>query len=162
MIVNRTPALQDHIDIAAPISRVWHMVSDLRRMADWSPQVDACEFDEGHQPGIVGARFTNHNRHLDVRWRTHGEIVRWVAEREIAFRIDENYVVWVLRLEGLRPGLTRLTEARETPEGISDFASGRVEAYLGGQETFAAAMRDNVQATLQAIKAAAEAEAPER
>lgn len=160
MIANRTPPLQDSVVIDAPLSQVWLLVSDLRRMAEWSPQVDACEFDEGHQSAEVGARFTNHNRHGELRWRTHGEIVRCVAEREIAFRIDENSVVWALGLEELGPGTTRLTESRETPDGISDFALGRVEKYLGGQDAFAVTMQANVAATLRAIKARAEAGPP--
>lgn len=156
MTINRTPPLQDHILIDAPIARVWEVVSDVRRMAEWSPQVDACEFDDGHAPGAVGARFTNHNRHGDLRWRTHGEIVRSWPGQELAFRIDENTVVWVLRLDEVSATATRLTQARETPDGISEFALGRVEKYLGGQDAFAETMRANVRATLAAIRSTVE------
>jgi uncharacterized protein YndB with AHSA1/START domain len=32
------PLLQAQIDINAPVSKVWALVSDFRRMPQWSPQ----------------------------------------------------------------------------------------------------------------------------
>lgn len=32
------PLLQAHVDINAPVTTVWGLVSDLRRMPQWSPQ----------------------------------------------------------------------------------------------------------------------------
>ena len=32
------PVLQAQIDINAPVSKVWGLVSDLKKMPQWSPQ----------------------------------------------------------------------------------------------------------------------------
>jgi uncharacterized protein YndB with AHSA1/START domain len=147
--------LEDRIDIDAPVARVWDLVSDIRRMVEWSPQVDSCEYD-GEQSAGVGARFTNHNSHEELRWTTHGEIVRFVPGQEVAFRIDENRVVWAFRLEPGTSGGTALMEQRTTPEGISEYSLRLTDTYLGGQETFTAVMRQGMRQTLERIKTAAE------
>lgn len=148
--------LEDSIVIAAPPADVWALVGDVRRMAEWSPQVTSTRLRDGFDEVALGAQFTNRNEHGELTWVTHGEIVRFEPERELAFRIAENYVVWAMLLEPVEGG-TRLTERREAPEGISDLSAEWTDTYLGGQEAFTATMRAGVRTTLENIKAAAEA-----
>lgn len=148
--------LEDSVEIAAPARRVWELVSDVRRMPEWSPQVQSVRLRSGFDAVTLGAQFTNLNKHGDFEWVTHGEIVRYDDGRELAFRIAENTVVWYFALEPLDDGRTLLREWRETPEGISDLARSTVDKYLGGHQDFTVALRKGIRQTLGAIKTAAE------
>ena len=48
-------------------------------------------------------------------------------------------------------------ERREAAEGLSDLSAQWTDKYLGGQDAFTALMRSDVDTTLEAIRAAAEA-----
>lgn len=158
--MSRNPSpLRDHIDIAAPVATVWGMVSDVCRMPDWSPQVDSTRLRPGCDRIALGARFTNRNSHGELRWTTHAEVVRFVPEREVAFRIEENWVTWSFLVESLPGGRTRLIQSRETPEGISPLSLDLTERYMGGIEAFTADMRAGMRETLERIKATAELDA---
>lgn len=148
------PPLEQSIEIAAPPATVWALVSDVRRMAEWSPQVTSVRL-KSDVPG-TGVRFTNRNRAGELAWITHGELVRFEPDRELAFRIEENWVVWSFSLSPAGEG-TRLVQRRETPDGISPHSLRLTETYLGGQEAFTDTMRAGMAETLARIKAAAEA-----
>jgi uncharacterized protein YndB with AHSA1/START domain len=150
------PLLEDRIEIDAPVARVWELVSDVRRMPEWSPQVISTRLRAGFDECAEGTEFTNRNHEGELEWNTHGEITRYDAEQAIAFRIAENWVVWSFLLEPADGG-TVLTQRRETPEGISDLSLEWTEAFLGGQAAFTETMRAGMRETLERIKAAAEA-----
>jgi uncharacterized protein YndB with AHSA1/START domain len=154
--------LEDTIAIDAPPARVWELVGDVRRMSEWSPQVDSVRLREGFDHVDLGAEFTNLNHEGDMTWKTHGEVVRWEPGHAIAFRITENWVVWSFHIEPLADLRTRLTQRRDTPDGISDFSLRATESYLGGQEAFTAILRAGMRLTLERIKAAAEGESSPR
>ncbi|MBL1077246.1 SRPBCC family protein [Nocardia sp. 2] len=150
------PILEDRIEIDAPIDRVWALVEDVRRMPNWSPQVLSTRFRKGYHEIAVGTQFTNLNSESGREWTTHGEIVRHTAQRELAFRIEENWVVWTFQLERTEPGGTLLTQRRDTPDGISPLSKNLTETYLGGYEAFTATLRAGMRQTLEGIKAEAE------
>jgi len=148
--------LKESVAIAAPVARVWALVSDICRMPEWSPQVDATRLCDGYASVGPGVRFDNWNSHEELRWETHGEIVRFEPEQEIAFCIDENWVVWSFRLEPDDRGGTRLVQRRETPDGISDYSLRLIDTYMGGQEAFTTTMRAGMRETLERIRITAE------
>ncbi|MFJ2753986.1 SRPBCC family protein [Nocardioides sp. NPDC087217] len=154
------PLLQDSVEIAAAPAQVWELVQDVRSIPQWSPQVDSTRLRDGYERVELGAQFTNRNSHGDLEWTTHGEIVRFEAEQELAFRIQENWVVWSFRLEPTSHGGTRLTQRRETPDGISDMSLKLTDGFLGGQATFTEVQRAGMRQTLEGIKAAAEGQSP--
>lgn len=156
MTANPQPVLEDSVDIAAPPTAVWSLVSDVRRMAEWSPQVESTRLRGGAEQVVDGVEFTNLNSNGTFQWTTHGTVVRLDDGREIAFRIQENWAIWSLRLEPT-PGGTKLTQRRESPDGSPDGTVKVIDAYLGGQDAFTQSMRDGMRQTLQAIKTAAEA-----
>jgi uncharacterized protein YndB with AHSA1/START domain len=150
------PLLADSIEIAAPTALVWELVSDVCRMPEWSPQVRSTRLRTGFERVDLGAQFTNLNQDGELEWVTHGEIVRLRPEQELAFRIEENWVVWSFRLEPTEAG-TWLTQWRETPDGISDLSLDLTDGFMGGQEAFTATLRSGMRQTLERIKAQAEA-----
>ena len=155
MTSNPQPALEESIDIAAPPDAVWTLVSDVRRMAEWSPQVESTRLRGGAEQVADGVEFTNLNNNGTFQWKTHGTIIRLDNGREIAFRIKENWAIWSLRLEPTSGG-TKLTQRRESPDGSPDGTVHVIDNYMGGQDVFTASMREGMRQTLQAIKAAAE------
>lgn len=148
--------LQDHIDIAAPPSRVWALVSDVRRMPEWSPQVSSVRLRAGVDRVELGARFTNLNHHGDLAWTTHGEIIAFAPDDHIAFRVEENRAIWSFSVEEHEPGHTRLVQRRKTPDGISDYSLDLTDRHLGGQEVFTEVLRDGMRQTLERIRSAVE------
>jgi uncharacterized protein YndB with AHSA1/START domain len=154
MTSNPQPVLEESIDIAATPDTVWTLVSDVRRMSEWSPQVESTRL-KGAEHVADGVEFTNLNTNGSFQWTTHGTVVRLDSGREIAFRIKENWAIWSLRLEPTSGG-TKLTQRRESPDGSPAATVQVIDAYLGGQDAFTQSMRDGMRRTLQAIKAAAE------
>ncbi len=145
--------LERELVIAAPPRRVWPVVSDIRRMPEWSPQAVSTRLRAGFERVEAGTRFTNRNSHGEMEWITHGEIVRFEVDREIAFRIEENWVIWSFLLEPHEEGTT-LVQRREAPEGISPFSRELTETYMGGRETFDALMSEGMSQTLAGIAGA--------
>ncbi len=89
--------LQDQETIAATPAAVWALVGDPTRMSEWSPQVDSTRLADGATTCALGTRFTNRNVQGDLAWITHGEVVHHEPGRALAFRIEENWAVSVLR-----------------------------------------------------------------
>lgn len=158
--LNEVPRLVETIEIGAPAAAVWALVHDVRRMAEWSPQVESTRLSDGATEVGQGVRFTNANRQGELEWRTHGTVVRFDPQRELAFRIEENWAVWSFRLEETERHTTLLTQQRETPDGISDVSRDLTEAHLGGQAAFTETMRGGMQQTLATIRATAESQLP--
>ena len=140
------------IEIAAPPAKVWSLVSDLRNMARWSPQVVKTFVKS---PVAEGSTMLNINRRGLLVWPTQSKVVRYTPEREIAFRVKENYTIWSYQLEPTGSG-TRVTARREAPQGISDLSVGLTNRALGGVDVFTAELQEGMQQTLRKIKADAE------
>ncbi|MCZ4499443.1 MAG: hypothetical protein JWQ74_1996 [Marmoricola sp.] len=139
--------------IAAPPAEVWALVADLRSMARWSPQT-VRSIPRGGDG--VGARFLNINRLGLKVWPTQSEVVRYTAEKEIAWRVRENFTVWSLRLEPTADGGTLLTSTREAPDGISDLSVRLTKVMFGGVPKFTGTLQSGMADTLARIKDAAE------
>ncbi|NPC98758.1 SRPBCC family protein [Nocardioides sp. zg-DK7169] len=146
--------LSETIDIAAPAARVWALVSDVRRMAQWSPQVVRSAV-LGGGPVREGVRFVNLNRRGLLVWPTQARVVRCRPHHDFAFRIQENHTIWSFALEETPEG-TRVTQRREVPHGISGLSRTMTRHLLGGQDTFTAELRVGMRQTLERIRAEAE------
>lgn len=157
MPVTDVAQLEESVEVDAPPARVWELVRDPRNMRRWSPQTWRSFLRGGGPDGALGqgARFLNINHKGLLVWPTHSEIVRFTPDREIAWRVRDNYTIWSLQLEPAGTG-TRLVQRRETPQGISDISAKLTDKMMGGQERFTAALRSGMQQTLQRIKAEAE------
>jgi uncharacterized protein YndB with AHSA1/START domain len=78
---------QAHIDIAAPATQVYDVLSDVTRMGEWSPECYRCEWIDGEIGPVVGARFRGHNRVGPVRWKTTAIVVAADRGLEFAFTV---------------------------------------------------------------------------
>ena len=146
------PLLQAEVEINAPVSTVWSLVSDLSRMPQWSPQ---CRVMKLLGPLRPGTRTLNLNRHKMLFWPTTSVITEVVPERKLAFRVPINTTVWTYELEPTATG-TRLVETRHAEKGVTAVSAAITKAALGGVDTFETALLDGVSQSLARIKAAAE------
>ncbi|MGV0716147.1 SRPBCC family protein [Mycolicibacterium sp. XJ662] len=147
------PLLQAQIDINAPVSKVWELVSDLRKMPQWSPQCRRMIPLGG--PPRQGSRTININRRNMLFWPTTSRITEFVPEKKLAFRVNENGSVWTFELEPTDTG-TRLMQARHAEHGVKPISTKLVNAFMGGVESFEHELVDGMNQTLARIKAAAE------
>ncbi|MCA2264276.1 SRPBCC family protein [Mycobacterium marseillense] len=146
------PLLQAHVDINAPVAKVWELISDLRRMPEWSPQ---CRWMKPFGPVRQGTRTLNLNRRNRMFWPTTCTVVEIVPDRKLAFRVDTNNTVWSYELEPAGEG-TRVIESRHAENGVTAFSNLSVKALFGGTDNFEHELLDGMNASLARIKAAAE------
>lgn len=85
--------------INAPATTVWEVTGDPRRLSAWSPRVRETLLLDSAEEVALGVRFRNQNEHEHLEWTTHGEIVHFEPCRRLAFRVDENWLVWSFTVE---------------------------------------------------------------
>lgn len=142
------------IDINASPAEVWAVVSDLKRMGEWSPQ---CKKMIVLGRGVKkGTRTLNINAAGKMHWPTTSKVVDFEPDSKLAFRIIENRTVWSYELEETPTG-TRLTESRKAPNGISKASNFAVDKAMGGVPQFEVALERGIQKTLARIKSEVEA-----
>lgn len=144
--------IEQSVDVAAPPEKVWELVSDLPRLAEWSPQV-VKSLTRG--PLREGSRLLNLNRRGLLVWPTRSKVVRFEPGREIAWRIKENGSTWSFTLEPTPTG-THLVQRREAPEGLSETSISLTDRFLGGQGVFQAELQAGMRQTLARIQHLAE------
>ncbi len=145
--------IEDSIDIDAPPAAVWAIVSDLKRMGEWSPQCTRMVVFGGEVKH--GARTLNLNKQGWKRWPTNARVVHFEPRRKLAFRVVENRTVWTYELQETVTG-TRLTESRRVPQGVTKLSNVLTNTILGGTPEFEASLAAGIRRTLERIKAEAE------
>jgi uncharacterized protein YndB with AHSA1/START domain len=146
------PLLQAQVDIKAPISKVWSLVSDFRRMPEWSPQ---CRLMRQLGPLRHGTRTINVNRRNFLFWPTTCTVVEVIPDQKLAFRVNTNNTIWSYELQAIPEG-TRVIESRHAENGVKPVSSMTVNALFGGTANFERELVDGMNASLAKIKAAAE------
>lgn len=142
--------LEATIDMNASPEEVWPLVSDLPRMASWSPQV-LKTIQRG--PGGLGTRTININRSGWKVWPTRSKVIRFEAPREFAFRVKDNKTIWSYTLEPLEGGGTRVTHRREAPDGLAPISAKLQDVAMGGLAKFDEELLAGMNTTLRRIKA---------
>lgn len=146
------PLLQAQVDINAPASTVWALISDFRRMPEWSPQ---CRWMKPFGPLRPGTRTLNVNRRNRLFWTTTCTVVEVVPEKKLSFRVNANRTIWSYELEPNGEG-TRVIESRHAENGVSAFSNVSVNTLFGGTSNFERELVEGMNASLANIKAAAE------
>ncbi|MDT5251703.1 MAG: hypothetical protein QOH07_647 [Mycobacterium sp.] len=147
------PLLQAQVDIKAPVSTVWALISDFRRMPQWSPQ---CRLMRPLGPVRQGTRTVNLNRRNFLFWPTTSTVVEMIPDQKLAFRVNANNTIWSYELQPIPEG-TRVIESRHAENGVKPVSSMAVNALLGGTASFERELVDGMNASLAKIKAEAEA-----
>lgn len=148
------PLLEQSTEIAATPEKVWSIVSDLKRMGEWSPQCRKVIVRGGTVK--LGAKTINVNKRGLLVWPTTAKVVRFEPNKQIAYRIAENHTVWGFEITPTDTGV-RLTERREAKNGqTTKVSSTLVDLAFGGNDSFEAELEEGMRETLVKIKAAAE------
>jgi uncharacterized protein YndB with AHSA1/START domain len=146
------PLLQTHIDIDAPAEKVWQLITDLRRMPEWSPQ---CRVMKPLGQVRQGTRTINLNRRNRLYWPTTSTITEVVPQRKFAFRVNTNNTIWSYELEPTATG-TRVTESRHAENGVKPLSNLTVSKLFGGVPNFERELIDGMNTSLARLKWAAE------
>jgi uncharacterized protein YndB with AHSA1/START domain len=146
------PLLQAQVDIKAPASKVWALVSDLRRMPQWSPQ---CRRMQPLGPVRPGTRTLNLNRRKRLYWVTTCTVTEVIPDQKLAFRVNTNGTIWSYELQPIPDG-TRVIESRHAENGVKAFSTMSVNALFGGEGNFERELIDGMNSSLANIKTAAE------
>ena len=150
------PLIEESIVITASAEDVWALISDLKRMGEWSPQCKKMII-RGGAVGL-GTKTININRRGPLVWPTTSKVVRFAPNRELAFRVAENRTVWSYTIEPTDNGVT-LIEKREVGNGTTAVSSFLVDKAMGGTANFEAELKLGMAETLGKIKREAEASA---
>lgn len=145
--------LEATIDIDAAPNDVWTIVSDLKRMGEWSPQCATMRVLGG--PVREGTKTINVNRRGLLVWPTRSKVIRFEPNKSIAFRITDNRTIWSYELEPTGSG-TRVTERREAPNGTTKISQFLVKTVFGGNDGFEQELVQGMNSTLRRIKTEAE------
>jgi uncharacterized protein YndB with AHSA1/START domain len=141
------------IEIQAAPEHVWRVVSDLRRMPEWSEQ---CRLMRPLGTVRKGAITVNMNRQGRKYWPTASRIERFEPTRLVAFRTLTNNSIWSFELAPTRTGSTLTHRRTVPPAGTTWISRTIVDHILGGQDDFDTEMSLGMNATLAKIKAAVE------
>jgi hypothetical protein len=139
------------IEMKADPEVVWAIVSDLRRMPEFSPELRKA-YVIG-KPG-VGAKIIGVNRRKFVVWPTSSKVVRWEPGRAVAWKTRESGATWIYELEGTPAG-TQVTGRRVLPK----FTVGTsvLGPAIGGAAGHDRELAEGIRTTLERIKSAVEA-----
>ncbi|PXW29078.1 SRPBCC family protein [Nocardia sp. 348MFTsu5.1] len=146
------PLLEASTEIKASAEQVWKVVSDLKRMGEWSPQCRKV-IVRGSGPITLGTKTINVNKRGLLVWPTTAKVVRYEPNKEIAYRIKENGSVWSFTITPSDNGV-KLTERREAPNNTSKVSQVLINVAMGGEKPFDAELVDGMNQTLTKIKLA--------
>ena len=142
--------------IAASPEAVYAAISDITRMGEWSVECHTCEWQDGSDRPVVGAKFVGHNRNGEHEWTTQATIVEAEPGRSFVFQcsmFDFHFSTWGYRIEPTDTGCT-VTEWSEDlrPESAMEFSK-----KTSGIDDRAERNRQTISGTLERLAAALEA-----
>lgn len=151
------PALEAETDIAAPVEKVWALLSDLHAMSDRSPETVRMFISSKPR---VGSRGVNVNRRGAVVWPTTTRITQWKPPTHdgtaaLAFHVGPTNVEWSYELTPTASG-THVVERRTSLPKASVSVRLTGKWLMGGAVNHDRELLDGMHRTLAAIKAEAE------
>ena len=146
--MNDELTLEATIDVEAAPAEVWAVVSDLRRMGEWSPECRRMVAWGGVREGawVLGV-----NRRGPMVWPTNSRITRYEPPTAIAWRVLENGTEWSYQLTPTDSG-TRLTERRVAPAGVTPLGRAFARVFLGGPRGHDVELLEGMQTSLRRIR----------
>lgn len=144
--------------VDAPPIEVYRLVSDVRRMGEWSPETVRCEWRGGATGPAVGAKFKAWNRRGWARWSNTPVVIAADEGREFAFdRRSLGYsVIWRFTMEPEGAG-TLLRESYQLQNLPPGWTQWLVPKVLGTPEGDRHRQLDeDMRLTVERIAAAAE------
>lgn len=157
-MTTRSPAdreLRAEAVVAAALSRVWELLTDLSRMPEWSPELlKMLPLKPG---GLrVGQWYLGLNRRKAVVWPTRSVVTVLEEGRSIAWDTRSSGARWIWEIEPEGSGGTRLVHRRPVPQRLTLLTRAFAPLALGGAEGHADELEAGMRQTVARLKAAAE------
>ncbi len=144
-------------DVDATATVLYALVSDVRRMGQWSPECHRAEWIGEAIEAAVGAKFKGNNRHGVARWSTTSRVVTADPGAEFAFvtgHLGRDMTRWSYRFD-TTPSGTQVTESFEMLRNMPwYFRLG--DRLLMGVKDRKSDLETNMRETLLRLKAAGE------
>jgi len=143
--------------INVPPEKLYEIVSDVRRMGDWSPECVGAEWIDGATGPAVGARFKGSNKRGMARWSTKPRVVTADEGKEFAFvttHLGKDATKWSYRFEPADGG-TKVTESFEMMFDMPWYFT-MTDRLMMGIKDRKADLEEGMAVTLQRLKASAE------
>ena len=150
--MNQPLPISAFVEVAASPESVWEVISDVRRMSEWSPECRKIVVIGSPKQG-VGTTFLGVNRRGWAVWPTTSKVVRYEPGRALAWKTRESGATWSYELTPTDSG-TSITGRRELPS----FTVGTkvMAPLIGGAEGHDEELADGIRTTLERIKIAVE------
>ena len=144
--------------IAASPEELYEIVTDVSAMGRLSPECTGGRWLDGANGPAVTARFKGTNQRGRARWSTTNTVVAAEPGKVFAFETKQSGYRWRFHFEADGDG-TVVTESREPFRSRPFVAKIFSALVLGGVEGHDQEMRDGMAATLERLRAVAEAPA---
>lgn len=144
--------------IDASPERIYDIVTDITQMGRLSPECTGGRWLGGATGPSVGAAFKGTNKRGLARWSTKNEVVTATPGKGFAFETQQSGTRWTYRLQADGDG-TVVSESRAAFKERPLIARVFSKLLLGGVEEHDDEMRGGMRATLERLKAIAEAPA---
>lgn len=150
--MNQPLPISASVDVAASPESVWEVVSDVRRMSEWSPECRRIVVLGSPKEG-VGMTFLGVNRRGWAMWPTTSEVVRYEPARAVAWRTRESGATWTYELTPTGSGTT-LTGRRDLP--TYTLGTTVMAPLIGGAQGHDEELADGIRTTLERIRTTVE------
>lgn len=160
MRITDRPTVQCEIEISAPRSIVWALITDPTKVGMFSPECSGGSWDDAS--GGLGSRFTCRNGWGGREWTTTSTVTQWEPDRVFAWVVGDADIpsaIWRYQLHPTKAGGTRLVESMEFGMGASGTTARIAEVPDKEEQVIAARTAEhqrNIETTLAAIQRAAE------
>jgi uncharacterized protein YndB with AHSA1/START domain len=147
--------LRAETTVAAPPERVWALLTDLRRMSQWSPELLRML---PLKPGglRVGQAYLGVNRRKAVVWPTRSVVAVLEPGRTLAWDTRWSGARWIWEISPEGDGSTRVVHRRPVPETLTLVSRLFAPMFLGGSDEHADELEQGMAETVARLKAAAE------
>ncbi len=140
--------------VAAPPERVWDLLTDLKLMAEWSPElVTMVPLKRG---GLrPGQWYLGINRRKAVVWPTRSVVAALEPGRRLVWDTKSSGAEWIWELEPVDGG-TRVVHRRPVPTKLTLLSRVFAPTFLGGNAGHADELEKGMARTVAGLKDAAE------
>jgi uncharacterized protein YndB with AHSA1/START domain len=156
MAADRELRAEGHV--AATPARVWSVLTDLRRMPEWSPELVRMV---ALKPGglRLGQWYVGVNRRRAVVWPTRNVVVGLDPGRVLAWETTSSGARWIWELSptGADGSATRVVHRRPVPRRLTRLSAVFAAALLGGSVGHADELEAGMAQTVDRLRSAVEA-----
>lgn len=158
MTSSATRELRVDAIVPAPPAAVWAVLTDLRRMGEWSPEVVSML---PLKPGglRVGQWYLGVNRRKAFVWPTRSVVAELEPERRLSWDTVSSGARWIWELEPHAEG-TRVVHRRPVPRGVTLGSRLVAPLFLGGSEEHADELEAGMATTVRRLARAVASDAP--